>query len=161
MYMLNPSTVADCWLTFPEVLLQLVLLCVTKWILQPQSHGQLLCNSQVRSQLAASETSVSSLKAELLKAELQTKEFASLQQALEQAEQGKRAMAQDWQKQQALLEGQLQAAGKNRDQFAEQVLSCPVFHLHTLPQPACLCLNVVASGQAKHELGLVVQATIT
>ena len=84
----------------------------------------LLYNSQVRSQLAASESSVSSLKAELSKAEAQAKEFSSLQQALEQAEQGKRALAQDWQKEQALLERQLQAAGKNRDQLAEQVLSC-------------------------------------
>ena len=84
----------------------------------------LLCNSQVRSQLAASESSVSSLKAELSKAEAQAKEFSSLQQALEQAEQGKRTLAQDWQKEQASLERQLQAAGKNRDQLAEQVLSC-------------------------------------
>ena len=80
----------------------------------------------MRSQLAASESSLSSLKAELSKAEAQAKEVSSLQQALEQAEQGKRALVQDWQREQAALERQLQAAGKNRDQLAEQVLSCAV-----------------------------------
>lgn len=78
---------------------------------------------QVRSQLTASESSVSSLKAELSKAEAQAKEVTRLQQAVDQAERDKRAVAQDWQKEQASLERQLQAAGKNRDQLAEQVLT--------------------------------------
>lgn len=76
---------------------------------------------KVHSQLAASEATAASLKAELLKAEAQAREAGSLQQAVEQAEQGRRALAQDWQKEQALLEKQLQAAGRNRDQLAEQV----------------------------------------
>ena len=67
------------------------------------------------------------------KTEAQAKELGSLQQALEQAEQGKRALAQDWQREQAALERQLQAAGKKRDQLAEQVLSCAVYYpLHKL-----------------------------
>lgn len=89
----------------------------------------LIClpESQVRSQLAASEATAASLKAELLKAESQAREAGSLQQAMEQAEQGRRALAQDWQEEQALLEKQLQAAGRNRDQLAEQVLFSDVF----------------------------------
>lgn len=82
------------------------------------------CNVQVRTQLTASESSVSSLMAELSKAEAQAKEVSRLQQAVEQAQRDKRAVAQEWQKEQASLERQLQAAGKNRDQLAEQVLSC-------------------------------------
>lgn len=81
------------------------------------------CNLQVRSQLTASESSVSTLKAELSEAEAQAKELSRLQQALEQAERNRRAVAQEWQKEQASLERQLQAAGKNRDQLAEQVLT--------------------------------------
>lgn len=55
------------------------------------------------------------------KAEELASEVDSLQQALQQAEEGKRAVAQDTRREQALLERQLQAAGKNRDQLAEQV----------------------------------------
>ena len=91
----------------------------------------------MRSQLAASESSLTSLKAELSTAEAQAQELSRLQQAVEQAEQGKRALAQDWQKEQASLERQLQAAGKKRDQLAEQVLSCAVTcHLYGMLQCA-------------------------
>ena len=82
-----------------------------------------MCKQQVRSQLAASEAAAATLKVELVTAEAQAREVGSLQQALEQAEQGRRALAQDWQKEQVSLERQLQAAGRNRDQLAEQVLS--------------------------------------
>lgn len=94
----------------------------------------------MRSQLAVSQSSISSLKAELSKAEAQAKEFSSLQQALEQAEQGKRALAQDWQREQASLERQLQAAAKNRDELAEQVLLCCVL---SSTQCTSVHLNVV------------------
>ena len=63
------------------------------------------------------------MKAELSKAEVQAKELSRVQQALEQADRDKRAVAQEWQREQASLERQLQAAGKNRDQLAEQVLT--------------------------------------
>ena len=92
-----------------------------------------MCKPQVRSQLAASEAAVAALKVELVKAEAQAREVGSLQQALEQAEQGRRAVAQDWQKEQVLLERQLQAAGRNRDQLAEQVLSPVPMESSTTP----------------------------
>lgn len=95
----------------------------------------------MHSQLAASEATAASLKAELLKAEAQAREAGSLQQAVEQAEQGRRALAQDWQKEQALLEKQLQAAGRNRDQLAEQVLSSAVIMSVFWYRPACQAMK--------------------
>lgn len=102
---------------------------ITKWIPRAVqlTDACLLCTPQVRSQLATSEATAASLKAELVKAEAQTRDFGSLQQALEQAEGGRRALAQNWQKEQAVLERQLQAAGRDRDQLAEQVLSSADF----------------------------------
>ena len=104
--------------------------------------------------MAASESSVQCLKAELSKAEVQTKELSSLQQALEQAEQGKRALAQDWQKEQASLERQLQAAGKNRDQLSEQVLLCAIFCASRFIL-YLIVVHVTASGQASMQFSLM------
>ena len=56
-----------------------------------------------------------------MKSEELTKEMSSLRQALEQAEDSRRALSQQSKREQASLERQLQTAGKNRDQLAEQV----------------------------------------
>ena len=79
----------------------------------------------MRTQLAVSESDVSSLRAEASKAEELSKETSSLRQALEQAEEGRKVLRQESRREQATLERQLQAAGKTRDQLAEQVLIPP------------------------------------
>lgn len=51
-------------------------------------------------------------------------ECDKLRQALEQAEEGRKAQVQEGRREQASLERQLQAAGRDRDQLAEQVMPC-------------------------------------
>ena len=90
------------------------------------------CALQIKAQLAAVESDASSLRTAAARAEDLSAECDKLQQALEQAEEGRKAQVQEGRREQALLERQLQAAGRDRDQLAEQVMPymaivyCPV-----------------------------------
>lgn len=118
----KPSTTGFAWILFT---------CTSVSFLVKAVH-----NTQVRTQLAASKSDVSSLKAEVSRAEELTKEMSSLRQALEQAEEGRRTLAQQSKREQAALERQLQTAGKNRDQLAEQA----IFSFPTDCNGSCLLL---------------------
>ncbi len=76
----------------------------------------------MKAQLAAVESDASSLRAAAARAEDLSGECDKLQQALEQAEEGRKAQVQEGRREQASLERQLQAAGRDRDQLAEQVM---------------------------------------
>ena len=77
---------------------------------------------QVKSLLTAAQADVSSLKADLGKAQGTAANSEKLQQALDQGEEGTRALQQEGRRQQAQLERQLTSTGRDRDQLAEQVL---------------------------------------
>ena len=80
------------------------------------------CALQIKAQLAAVESDASSLRTAATRAEDLSAECDKLRQALEQAEEGRKAQVQEGRREQASLERQLQAAGRDRDQLAEQVM---------------------------------------
>ena len=80
------------------------------------------CALQIKAQLATVENDASTLRAAAARAEDLSAECDKLRQALEQAEEGRKAQVQDGRREQALLERQFQAAGRDRDQLAEQVM---------------------------------------
>lgn len=90
------------------------------------------CVLQMKAQLAAVESDASSLRNAAARAEDLSAECDRLRQALEQAEEGRKAQVQEGRREQASLERQLQAAGRDRDQLAEQVM----------PYTALICLLV-------------------
>lgn len=76
--------------------------------------------TQVASQLAAAEKAAAKLKAEAARAEVLAGQCQVLNKDLEEAKEGRRLVTVESQKQQGLLEKELQSAGKVRDQLAEQ-----------------------------------------
>lgn len=64
-----------------------------------------------------------SLKADVTKTEALAGDCEKLRQALEQAEEARRDQVKEGRREHALLERQLLATGRDRDQFAEQVLT--------------------------------------
>ena len=90
---------------------------------------------QIKAQLAAAEAEMSALRSEAARVETLGGECEQLRSALEQAEEGRKAQTQEGRREQALLERQLQAAGRDRDQLAEQVL----------PHAVCVYISVQSS----------------
>lgn len=90
-----------------------------------------VCVFQIKAQLAAAEGEMSSLRSEAERVQTLAGECEQLRSALEQAEEGRKAQSQEGRREQALLERQLQAAGRDRDQLAEQVL----------PHAVCVCTS--------------------
>ena len=81
-------------------------------------HSVLL---QLRGLLTTAQAEAKSLQGELAKAHGSAADSEKFQQALSQAEEGSRALLQERRREQALLEKQLQATGRDRDQLAQQV----------------------------------------
>ena len=96
---------------------------------------------QVKSVLSVAQAEVNSLKAELSKAQGTAANSERLQQALDQAEEGSRALQQEGRRQQAQLERQLTSTGRDRDQLAEQVLCVAPHVLAKLTDNAKLCCS--------------------
>ena len=71
--------------------------------------------------MAVAEREAAGLKADAKRVEALAGQCQRLTKELEEAKEGQRLLVVDSQKQKSLLERELQAAGKDRDQLAQQV----------------------------------------
>ena len=84
---------------------------------------------QVATQLAAAEKEAAGLKADAKRAESLAGQCQRLTKELEEGKEGQRLVVLESQKQRTLLERELQAASRDRDQLAQQVTLPPSLKL--------------------------------
>ena len=95
---------------------------------------------QVASKLPAAEAELGQMQSQLQQVQRAAVEVPTLREHLRAQDQAAEQAANNWARERALMERQLAAAGRERDQLSEQVALAVPEHVlpgvHTLPSPA-------------------------